>query len=85
MHIYLKARSEWQSKIFSTACRESDHDRLLDLVFTLEVLFGNGDADSIKHRILIRLINLISSNKDVRESLYEKKSALYDTRSKSTG
>jgi hypothetical protein len=51
---------------FSTACgRESDYDRLLDLVFTLEILFGKGDGDSIKHRILARLINLISSNKEI--------------------
>lgn len=47
---------------FSIACgRESDYDKLLDLVFVLEILLGQGDADSIKYKIIIRLLNLISN------------------------
>lgn len=47
---------------FSIACGgESDYDKLLDLVFVLEILLGQGDADSIKYKIIIRLLNLISN------------------------
>jgi hypothetical protein len=67
---------------FSLACgRESDYDKLLDLVFTLELLFGRGEPDSIKHKILTRLINLRSSQTDVRQTLYQKMSNLYQARS----
>ena len=66
---------------FSRACeRESDYDRLLDLVFTLELLFGSGDADSIKHKILIRMINLLSDIRENRELLYNKMNDLYAAR-----
>ncbi len=69
-------------QMFSTGCgRESDYDRLLDLVFTLEILFGKGDPDSIKHKILIRLLNLVSSTIQVRETLYTRMSDLYGARS----
>lgn len=73
-------QSEEQIKM---ACgRESDYDKLLDLVFALEILFGKGDADSIKHRILIRLLNLISSVREVRKILYMRLNDLYSARSK---
>lgn len=54
--------------------------RVLDLVFTLEILLGQGDADSIKYRVIIRLLNLISSKKEVRKRHYEKMRSLYNAR-----
>jgi hypothetical protein len=67
---------------FSTACeRESDDDRLLDLVFTLEILFGKGvSRKKRRHKVLIRLLNLISSKKEVRQTLCQKMNDLYDAR-----
>jgi hypothetical protein len=52
-----------------------------DFVFAMEILFGKGDADSIKHKILIRLLNLISGKKEVRQTLYQKMNDLYGARS----
>jgi hypothetical protein len=67
---------------FSIACdRESDYDKLLDLVFTLEILLGDSNVDSIKHKIVLRLLNLLSSKKEVRKELYDSMSSLYDARS----
>ena len=66
---------------FSIACgRESDYDRLLDLVIALEILLGQGDADSIKYKIIIRLLNLISNNRETREMLHCKMGGLYAAR-----
>jgi hypothetical protein len=64
---------------FST--RESDYDKLLDLVFTLEILFGKGDAGSTKHKILIRLLNRVSSTILFRKTLYWRMSDLFSARS----
>jgi hypothetical protein len=44
-------------------------------------LFGSEGADSIKHKILIRLINLLSSKAKVRKDLYERMNCLYKARS----
>jgi Apea-like HEPN len=50
-------------------------------VFTLEILFGSGSADSIKYKILIRMIDLLSDGKENRHILYDKMNILYTTRS----
>lgn len=66
-----------------TIRRDSSLDKMLFIVFSLELLFGKGESiDSIQYKLMIRVINFLSKDKLIRKKIGQKIKNIYDARSK---
>jgi hypothetical protein len=70
-------------EIFSSSCnRISNMDKLLDMVFSWEMLLGTSESqDSITYRICLRAVKLLKSDPYDRKMLFSALSKLYAARS----